>query len=325
MNIAYLIGGYTKAARFVDLDGYVLNTGQTGKATQWNLAFGANGTAEGFANYLPTAMARTPLDFEMFSHRVTGAVKQDAGHPLSQDNRAGIEGTWSEVGVRCEACHGPGSLHAPSPGARRMFVDTSNTQTCGACHVRPFGDTTGKILVQDGYILDQQQASELKASGGHKGFACTYCHDPHKSVTIDKGNAIRNACNACHGGQNMALHEGKVFTRDGYTESLTCESCHLPPASKAFHNAVPPRVTADGRQGDTRTHIFRINTTVATSAGLFSDDGTEVRKDAQGRAAVTVDFVCLRCHAGGGLFNLTPARALEIAPNLHKNFSLRSK
>jgi hypothetical protein len=43
-----------------------------------------------------------------------------------------------------------------------------------------------------------------------------------------------------------------------------------------------------------------------------------VRKDDQGRAAVTVDFVCLRCHnAGGNATRFTVEAAAFVAEGMH--------
>ncbi len=64
---------------------------------------------------------------------------------------------------------------------------------------------------------------------------------------------------------------------------------------------------------DLRTHIFRISTLPQTYTSFFTPDGSAVQKDSLGRAAVTVDFVCLRCHNGrGNAFVLTVGAAATI-------------
>jgi len=52
---------------------------------------------------------------------------------------------------------------------------------------------------------------------------------------------------------------------------------------------------------------------------MFTADMTSVQKDTAGRAAVTVDFVCLRCHntENGYPFRLTVRSASEIALGIH--------
>jgi len=319
-DISYVLDGYSKKGRFLDNNGFVLTTGLSGVDTQWNLKLPAVGNTAEFAPYLPAAVTVTPYDFDTFQYETTGPVPQDPANPMFQDNRPGILGTWHEAGVQCESCHGPGSKHVPQPSARNLFVDVSNASTCGACHSRPYGSTSGEILAADYFIRDRQQASELKASGGHASFACTYCHDPHRSVINDRTNAIRNDCRACHTDANMALHQRKVFVLGDYREELTCESCHMPFATKSGVSADASVVGPYGHVGDTRTHIFRITTEDITYTDIFTPDGSQLIRDSQGRAAISADIVCLRCHNSTSLPTLafTPERAAEIAIGVHR-------
>jgi hypothetical protein len=72
-----------------------------------------------------------------------------------------------------------------------------------------------------------------------------------------------------------------------YDYQVECKDCHMPLATKSAQVTGP-------HQGDVKTHIFRINTD--PTANMFTDDGNFVRLDSQGRAAVTMDFTCQRCH-----------------------------
>jgi hypothetical protein len=92
----------------------------------------------------------------------------------------------------------------------------------------------------------------------------------------------------------------------------------MPYAVRAETNAAPDVVGAAARVGDVRSHIFRIGDSPEGFRAFLTDDGASVRLDAQGRAALTADYVCLRCHDGNGIFNLTLERAAEIAPNVHR-------
>lgn len=315
-DVAYVIGGYTKGAQFVDLQGYLMTNGRLGVDAQWNLSLPANGTTPGFAPYRADTAAALPYDFTCFRCHTTGPVAQDPAAPRFQDNRPGLIGTWFEEGVQCEACHGPGSNHVPNPSARNLYASNS-AATCGKCHG---GADSSVIEAEGGYIAHNQQWPELLASGGHKDFSCAYCHDSHASTAYDRSRGIRNECTSCHGGKNMALHDGNVFVRGDYTETLTCQSCHMPFAARTASAATAATIGPNGRMGDTRSHIFRISIEPISYTGLFSPDGSRVVKDAEGQAAVTVDFVCLRCHNGNGAFNLSLARAAEIARGLHQEF-----
>lgn len=307
-QIAYVLGGYTRSANFIGLDGHLLTTGLEGVPTQWNLAFAANGTTEGFVDYEPTAEAPTPYAFSCFGCHTTGAQSLAEDLPERQDNRSGILGTWAEPGVQCEACHGPGSNHLPNTSARDLFVGAT-AAACGQCHMR--GDDPDVIDAAGGFIDSYEQWPELLASGGHAGFSCTTCHNPHASTHYDREDGIRNGCTACHSGMNLAIHDGFVFRRGDYEEPLTCESCHMPFASRGATSATTDVVGEVGRMGDTRTHIFRINTAPSNYRAMFTGDGLAVVKDDQDRAAVTLDFVCFRCHNGIG--NAAPISTLDFA------------
>lgn len=323
-DISYVIGGYLHRALFVDQDGFILTAATSGPDTQWNLAFPPNGTIPSFAAYERSATGPNPYDYSCFVCHTTGPLPPDPAAPRFQDNRPGLAGTWQESGVQCEACHGPGSHHFSTAAGRvvidtsQVFVDASGDDTCNKCHSGAYGDTSGRIPARAGFVASQAQFAELRSSGGHASFACTICHDPHRSVAYDRGSAIRNECGACHSLQNMAGHDGKVLRRADYVEALTCVSCHMPLATLSGAAASEAVVGPAARVGDVRTHIFRINTNPLDFRFFVTDDGTQVRRDADGRAAVTVDFVCLRCHNGNGAFELSVRSASEIAPNAHR-------
>lgn len=321
-DLSYAVGGYRRNAIFAQADGFLLTTGETGIASQWLLDFGPNGAAAGYAEYAASADAPQPFDYACFRCHTTGAAPQDPDDPRNQEGRPGFVGTWHEAGAQCESCHGPGGRHFRTSGATvqidrsRIFIDVTSEDSCRNCHAAA-GDPL-EIPARDGFIEHFAQWSELQASGHHAQFACTVCHDPHRSVTYDRAGAIRNECRACHADMSMAGHAGKTLRRsDGYEERLTCESCHMPFAGRSGAAARADLVGTEARVGDLRTHIFRINTSPGGAAEFFTDDGTRVRRDADGLAGVTVDFVCLRCHNESGPFPLTLARAAEIAPFVH--------
>jgi len=242
-----------------------------------------------------------------------GAAACLACHPERLDTT--LLHDHEDVGVQCEACHGPGSTHMPNPAARDIFVDPT-PETCGRCHTR--GGDPQVIVVTDGFLAGNSQYSQLLASGGHSDFNCTVCHDPHASIKHDRDNGLRNGCTACHVDTNLALHDGAVFELGGEVEVVSCESCHMPLAGLNDSFAPPELVGPDARIGDVRAHIFRIDTENATADAMFTADGSAVRKRTDGRAAVTTDFVCLRCHnQAGGAFPLTPGGAQMMASGMH--------
>lgn len=308
-DLGFVIGGYTKGANFVDRDGFLLTDTTGGLPIRYTLALPHTAGQAGFGAF--TGPVQTPYAYECFRCHTTGPLSLAAGGQR-EDNRPGVGGSWALDGVQCEACHGPGSRHVPNPSAGNIYLDSRST-TCATCH----SSGTGEILAAGGYIAGNQQADELAASP-HAGFTCTICHDPHASVFADRGTAIRNDCRSCHSTQNMALHAGKVYTQGDYTETLTCESCHMSYAGRYLQSAAPEHTAGLGRVGDTRTHIFFISKEVVDYTSMFTATGGAVVRDAQGKAAVTADFVCLRCHHGqGNAFALSLRSAADATPAIH--------
>lgn len=322
-DVSYVLSGYLSGAFFIDQQGFVQTTGVTGVNTRYLLELPVNGTDPGFAPYLPDQAEPQPFDFDCFRCHVTGAEPQSAENPRSQDSRVGIQGTWAEAGVGCETCHGPGSNHAPNPQLRNIYVDPASN-TCAECHT--FGDDPEVIAVVDGFAQGFTQSPQLRASGGHSDFQCTVCHDPHVSTAYDRDNGIRNTCTVCHTDVNLAFHEGFEYRFAGSVEPITCESCHMPPIGLINRAASESQVGPTAKVGDSRGHIFRINTTDSDPAAFLAGGGTRVAEDAQGRAAMTMDFVCLRCHnVESSVFPLTLEGALRISQEMHKNAAANAR
>lgn len=315
-DVSYVISGYLLNAFFVDREGFLITNGTAGVDSEWLLTNPENQTTAGFVEYLPDQTTPRGFDYDCFRCHTTGPQPFSDANPRRQGNRPGIGGTWVEAGVKCEACHGPGSNHAPNPAARDLFVDFGN-DTCNRCHLE--GDDPGTIVARDFFVSPNTQTAELLASGGHSDFNCTFCHAPHAGVRYDRANAIRNDCTACHDQTNNALHEGLVFEFGDYSEPITCESCHMPPLGRS---AVGLNLATSsgpvGRQGDVRSHIYRINTNPEDFTAMFTPTGDQVVTDDAGRAAITLDHVCLRCHnAATGVFEINYDTLAQIADGIH--------
>ena len=155
------------------------------------------------------------------------------GFDKNYDHRTGrYASTQAEIGVGCEACHGPGSAHlewvadpanwtAPSGldpyGFSQDFATTETMlQQCATCHSRreahtdaspvpgtPYHEAYGLALLQpgmyhaDGQILEEVYVygSFLQARKQAMGVGCLDCHEAHSADLRGEGNAV---CTQCH-------------------------------------------------------------------------------------------------------------------------------
>ncbi|WP_415183084.1 multiheme c-type cytochrome [Phaeovulum sp.] len=138
--------------------------------------------------------------------------------------------TSAEIGVGCEACHGPGQAHldwsagkavAPGLSAYGFSMDFSKgaeatIQQCAGCHSRreafddgnplpgtPYHDAYNlSLLYPDSYHADGQILDEayvyglfLQSKMYQAGVSCVNCHDAHTTKLKAEGNAV---CTQCH-------------------------------------------------------------------------------------------------------------------------------
>jgi tetratricopeptide (TPR) repeat protein len=126
----------------------------------------------------------------------------------------------SELGIRCEACHGPGSAHVqggPIQNPARLNPTELN-ELCGACHrqASSLDDDTDwgnpwNLRHQPSYL---HRAACFRNS---EKLSCLTCHDPH--APIQKVAAAYDAkCSTCH----------PKLTHKAITAAKSCVSCHMP-------------------------------------------------------------------------------------------------
>lgn len=172
--------------------------------------------------------------------------------------------TWGELGVGCQACHGPGRAHvkwartrgadAPAPApARGLLVDFSGggsrheVDTCARCHSRrvrlsaeehpgsPLLDDFRPQLLRPGlYHPDGQQLGEVYEYGSfrqspmyRRGVRCSDCHEPHGAALRAEGNALCTRCHRADGRRRNHDSPSHHFHRAG-SAAAACVACHMP-------------------------------------------------------------------------------------------------
>ena len=130
----------------------------------------------------------------------------------------------SELGVHCEACHGPGRAHAESGGAaaiqnpRRLTAVQINA-LCGACHRQASTLDEGtewsnvwNVRHEPSYL---HRAACFRNSNG--GLSCLTCHDPHQPLQTAAASYDKH-CVSCH---PNAVHAVPAVRQ-------SCVGCHMP-------------------------------------------------------------------------------------------------
>jgi predicted CXXCH cytochrome family protein len=204
-------------------------------------------------------------------------------------------GTWAEPGVQCEACHGPGGLHAQNPYGSEMKIDR-DAAACGQCHLR--GDSA-VVAVEAGFIQHDTQYEDLHQSK-HLALDCVQCHDPHTGVVQQRATnqpAVRTACADCH--YQEAAHQ----KNDRHILlNVQCQACHMPRLIQSAWGD-PARFT-----GDVRSHVMAID---VSRLGQFDEAG------ATAEGHIALDYACRGCHLPGTGAELTDEALIEAATDYH--------
>ncbi len=325
-DIAGVIGGYGWKARFVGSDGHLIGTAGSSFPTagmghnQINFYGGEN---HGWVDYHPGN--ETIYNYGCFKCHTTGGDTEGTWLP-------GVEGlgTFSEGGVGCEGCHGPGSDHVGAPSSSNIdkvyeyahldntlggleingVVQTPNANSddinflCGTCHNR---DYKNQINASGGFVKHHEQWDEFVATSHYgassfEGDGCVTCHDPHKRVIWD-GDGITKTCGSCHTNQVTTLN---------HAAGVSCLDCHMPFAAKSG-----AKRGESGFKGDVRSHLFKI---IPDTASMFTADGSWVRDDAERGAALSPAYSCLGCHnddPNDDIPDKTLEQAAAGAANMH--------
>jgi predicted CXXCH cytochrome family protein len=270
-NISYIIGGYFWKAIFINSQGYIITdapstSGDPTYLNQYNFGNSMLGLGTGWASF---HSGEADLPFTCGSCHTTGY--SNGGN---QDSLPGIVGTWTQPGVRCERCHGPGSLHANNPKGVRMLVER-DSGLCRECHEYV---PTASLDVKNGFIQHSDQYGDLTQSK-HQILACLTCHDPHSGVVqlqIEGEQTTKLLCQDCHWQeaqfQNNLTH---------LSLNIGCTDCHMP------HLIQSGSANAQGFMADMSTHVVAID---SQQISQFNEDGSL----ASGQ--ISLDYACRHCH-----------------------------
>ncbi len=235
----------------------------------------------------------------------TGFEKNYAADDRSYDS------TQAEIGVGCEACHGPGGAHvawardeATSQTPWKGLTETGLTldmssggetylQQCASCHSRrepfeqgnplpgtPFHDAYRLSLLRegsyhaDGQILDEVYVygSFLQSKMYDKGVTCNDCHEPHTAQLRATGNGLCTQCHSEAGNTRFPTLQTKAYDDPSHHFHETGTDGAQ---CKSCHMIERDYMVVDGR----RDHSFRIPRPDLRTVTLGPDACTDCHRD----------------------------------------------
>jgi len=295
-DIRYVIGGYNWKALFVDKQGYIITdapgkTGDSNYQNQWNLANELIDKAAGWVGY---KSGQEKLLVTCSECHTTGYNSSSA-----QEGMPGLVGTWAQDGVRCEACHAPGSQHITDPQNIKMPI-VRTPDLCAKCHSNADIKTVDDVDMS-GFA---HPLAETVYRGKHMVLNCVDCHDPHSGVVQARvaGNATtRTACAECH------FKEAKYQNNTTHVKiNLACSECHMPRIVQAAWGD-PAKFT-----GDIHSHQIAIDPTRFDQLVTVGQSQTYVI------APTGLNYACRHCHGAGSALPKTDDEIRAAATGYHK-------
>ena len=152
----------------------------------------------------------------------------------------------------CEACHGAGSIHVKSGGAKGTIVNPrTSPEACFACHLEKRGEFSlpnthpvlaGKVTCVDCH--DVHAGDAIKGNGAameSQNETCTKCHSAQKGPFVFEHGAMKEGCVACHS-PHGSVNAKMLVARD----ANLCLRCHLEaPTATGMINANAVRHTPE--------------------------------------------------------------------------------
>jgi predicted CXXCH cytochrome family protein len=256
-----------------------------------------------------------------------------APNPGREPATGAFRTTVAELGIACEACHGPGAEHARrnADPARREVLQTTGqadptivnpsrlaparaADDCGRCHGQRIADDVGPFLAHgDPFVAGDDLAlysaplwRDTPLAGDREAFAARFWRDGTPRLTayeyqgmLQSACAIKGAltCTSCHG-----MHEGDprgqlraAFAGPGGAADRMCTGCHKGLAAPAALAAHARHDPAGEGARCVGCHMPRI---VYGVLDVHRSHRIEIPDAARARAAGRPD-ACGGCHLAG--------------------------
>jgi predicted CXXCH cytochrome family protein len=237
---------------------YILADPKTGRlvmgAGQWNIP--GQGPAASDAAWQPAAAGEDWLK-ECAGCHTTGFNLEKANKFTAANYKTGKGLPFVELGIGCEACHGPGSEHAVPGKSTQDNIPVNKSkaldaQICGQCHTRgaskddkgethqyPLGYTPGGDLSKANWTPVQPTGQDTDPNWWVDGHAKTHRQQylewqPSKhAAALDtlKKQGGQDSCVVCHSADAFLASQDKAAQPVKLADakfSITCQTCHDP-------------------------------------------------------------------------------------------------
>lgn len=200
-------------------------------------------------HFTPTRALLTPHDLEEAMSRpvhMSEIMRCFSCHSASSVIDGEFAPTKLDVGVTCEACHGPGAKHANAMEASILQEGVGDAEAralifspgklgpadsvdfCGACHGTWWDVKLTRITGISNVRSQPYRLEESKCWGkGDPRITCVACHDPHVPLVQEASN-YDGKCLQCHlakvGAAPAKDHPGAACP----VATKNCVTCHMP-------------------------------------------------------------------------------------------------
>ncbi len=243
-----------------------------------------------------------PKAKEYVGAETCGTCHEDIAKGLAKDRHHAIEFNKKFEGKTCEACHGPGSVHAESVDTKDII--RKNGAACVSCHAN-------------------QAARSNRAQAGHtrNNVDCFSCHSMHKPALsqIAKTREITNNCGNCHTDVKASFQKPHRHPINQPAPIMSCIDCHDPhggPLPKQMRNVHGAEGNCLKCHGDKRGPFVFEHAPVRLEgcAACHEPHGSANPKMLTRQEE---RFVCLECHSNVGTRTAAANNSGGVPPAIH--------
>jgi len=236
------------------------------------------------------SVAAPPKAKEFVGAETCGTCHEDIAKGFAKDRHHAIEFNkkWEgpkDQGRACEACHGPGSVHAESLETKDIV--RKNASACGSCH-------------------NNQVARINRSQAGHtrNNVDCFACHSMHKPVPVGltRTREITANCSTCHldvKAQFAKPHRHPVNQPSAIMGCVDCHDPHGGPLPRMARNLHGAETNCIKCHGDKRgPFVFEHAPVRLEGCGSCHEPHGSANPKMLTRQEER--FVCLECHSNVG-------------------------